>query len=251
MRSPGLTRASSASASSARHSSRPWRIRRSSSLPASDHLARLHQPLGNHPGIGRAQVGEAAAQGRAVAHRARGADTGIALHAAGAQLIQLRRADVLVLDQQFAARQLRACQRCTGFGFAQRCIGLGQVAVQAAVVELQQQFALAHLLADIDIQCSDAKAADFNAQLHFFPRSDRPGHQHAALDLARCRGDHGDGHGTGGRVVGLPCSSLLQAAVATASITDRARAGSLRRMRGRLVKQAGAQSNLILYRPVQ
>ena len=160
-----------------------------------NHLAGLHQPPGDHPCIGGTQVGEAAAQGRGIAHCPCGADARIALHPRRAQFIHLGRADVLVLHQQFAARQLGTRQRRAGLRLAQRCVGLCKVGIQAAMVELQQQVALAHLLADVNQQVVDPQAADFDAELHFFPRRHRPGHQHAARDVPRLHAHHADREG--------------------------------------------------------
>ena len=60
------------------------------------------------------------------------------------------------------------------------------------MVELQQQFALAHGLADIDQQFGHAQAVEFDAELHLLPCRHRPGHQHAARDVAGLHARHAD-----------------------------------------------------------
>ena len=97
------------------------------------------------------------------------------------------------------------------------------------MVELQQQVALAHLLADVNQQVVDPQAADFDAELHFFPRRHRPGHQHAARDVPRLHAHHADREGRN-RLGGL-FILLAVAMVATQSASPREKLRVVRRMR--------------------
>ena len=67
-------------------------------------------------------------------------------------------ADQLRLGQALAAVEVDLRQFDAGFGFGVRGLGLAQLAVERAVVELEQHLAAAHRLADIDVQRGHAQA---------------------------------------------------------------------------------------------
>ena len=214
-------------------------------MPAAIDLPGLHVAARNDAGVGSAQAGVAAAQGHAVALRARGRFPGLRLHQMSAQFVEGGGADQLFLHQAFAAAQVDLRQLHAGGGFRMRGLGLAQVAVERAVVQFEQQLAARDFLADVDVQGGDAQAGQFDAELHLLPRRNRTGSEQPALDAARADRRQRDGERASRRLpVGARAGLGGRFGAATAGQCEHKGQHQRRRV-GRRFKQANVHARIV------
>ena len=171
---PTWTSASSASGTSARHSTRLRRSMRSISVPACAiwpmlTLREVMTPLSG--AVTRVKRGRSSAESRS----ARAVDTRPARRCIAAQLVEVGGREGAGGGHRLAAPQggLRVCQDCSGLrnaGAADRDLRLQHVARQP-----HQQLALVHRIADIDEHRGHAVAAHLGRDDDFLPGIDGPG----------------------------------------------------------------------------